>query len=89
MVRRRGGEFLRFERTYSKARATDARKVVSKSGGRFRGPLHCPSGLFEPVPVSVDVRGRRTEFGHGVGEIGEPEPRDDFDVPGRHAGKAP
>lgn len=89
MVRRRGGEFLRFERTYSKARATDARKVVSKSGGPIPRPFALPVGLVRAGSVSVDVRGRRTEFGHGVGEIGEPEPRDDFDVPGRHAGKAP
>ena len=89
MVRRRGGEFLRFERTYSKARATDARKVVSKSGAPIPRPFALPVGLVRAGSVSVDVRGRRTECGHGVGEIGEPEPRRDFDVPGRHAGRAP
>ncbi len=89
MVRRRGGEFLRFERTYSKARATDARKVVSKSMALISGSFALPVELVRAGSVSVDVRGRHTECGHGVGEIGEPEPRDDFDVPGRHAGKAP
>ncbi len=89
MVRRRGGEFLRSERSHSKARATDARKVVSKPEAPIPRPFALPVGLVRAGSVSVDVRGRRMECGRGVGEIGEPEPRGDFDVPGRHAGRAP